>query len=179
MRYCLACHRMSADGPLCTSCGRSFGGRLCNHKKGRHLNPPDANVCGQCGSTTLTDAANHIPFAWMGRLLLWGGVLLVVWMVGMPLLRWVGVTTGYSRYNDPRIWAIESIARVLMPLAIMFWLFYGIACFVPGEAGKMLRGAMTGSVKWAVQIMLRLLQFVVTGFCKLVSSWIQGGKTKT
>ena len=179
MRYCLACRRLSANGPLCTSCGRSFGGRLCNHKKGRHLNPPDANVCGQCGSTTLTDTANSIPFSWIGRLLLLSGLAVLAWRLGPPMLHHASDTLGITRYRDVRIWVIESVARVLMPLAILFFVFYGVACMVPGEGGKLLRGMMTGGVKWAVQTLIKVMGGFGRGVGKLITNLVQGGKTKT
>ena len=85
MRYCLKCRHLSGSGPLCTHCGRSFGGRLCNHKKGRHLNPPDANFCGQCGSTQLTEATSALPLGWVSRLLLFDRVYGRGWDRGAEL----------------------------------------------------------------------------------------------
>ena len=57
MRYCLACRRLAASGPICSGCGRSFGGHLCSCK---HLNPPDSQFCAQCGSTKLLQSAGSI-----------------------------------------------------------------------------------------------------------------------
>ena len=56
MRFCLRCRRFSGGGPLCTGCGRSFGGRLCRGKT-RHLNPHDARFCNFCGTPDMEEAA--------------------------------------------------------------------------------------------------------------------------
>jgi hypothetical protein len=139
MRYCLACRRFSAAGPLCTQCGRSFGGRLCNGKK-RHLNPPDAQFCGQCGITDLAESASYIPLGCSGRLLAWGGVLWLLWWGGGHLLRWSSQGfSGITGYRSPAVWLIEKSAHVL----IILFVFYFLSMFLPGEAGRQFRGLIS------------------------------------
>jgi hypothetical protein len=143
MRHCLSCHGFSADGPLCTQCGRSFGGRLCRGKK-RHLNPPDAVFCGQCGTTDLEDAAGSLPLGCLARGLALGVFLwLTMWIVshtGNFLWQWSGqafkAITGFS---SPAVWLIEQSARVLMFLFV----FYVLSIFMPGAAGEQFRGLIT------------------------------------
>lgn len=174
MRYCLECRRISADGPLCTSCGRSFGGRLCNARR-RHLNPPDAHVCGQCGSTTLTDPAAYIPLGWLTRLLVLGGLaLLLLWVVPSVVGLAGGSFQSVTSYRSPLVWLIESCGRLL----VVFFVFYLLSAFIPGEAGKMFRGFITTLANQILKHSFSLLQKgIVSVFSGLVAL-VGGTKTK-
>ena len=178
MRFCLACRRLSSDTPLCTHCGRSFGGRLCNNRKGRHLNPSAAQVCGTCGSTVLTDPATSIPITGTARLLA-GGALLggIVW-VAPAAAHWIGAATGYSHYRDPRVWLIETTAGLLMPFLTIFFILYVFSHMVPGEGGKLIRNALVGTTMWVVRGLLNTVGGIGKGLGKLLSSRAQGTKTK-
>lgn len=104
MRYCLGCHQFSADGPLCTQCGRSFGGRRCHGKK-HHLNPADARVCGQCGTTDLAEAALSVGCS--SRLLTLGFVIAVLWWGGAGLfLGLMQSLVGWLRH-----WGVGAFGR--------------------------------------------------------------------
>ncbi len=173
MRLCLACRRLSSDTPLCSHCGRSFGGRLCNNKKGRHLNPAAAQHCGQCGSTVLTEAASSIPLSGIAVLL---ALLAGVFWVAPAAWHWVGDATGYSHYRDPRVWLIETTARLLMPFGTIFFLLYVLSHMVPGEGGKLLRHALVGTTMWVVRGLLNTIGGIAKGLGKLVASRKQSTK---
>ncbi len=237
MRLCLACRRLSSDTPLCSHCGRSFGGRLCNNKKGRHLNPATAQHYGQCGSTVLTEAATSIPLSGIARLLTyaalrsspecpaacggdewagggnrldvcfllgssgsgrwlnatehflswslmphrlrWGSLLAGVLWAAPGAIRWIGDATGYSHYRDPRVWLIETTARLLMPFGTVFVLLYVFSHMVPGEGGKLLRHALVGTTMWVVRGLLNTIGGIAKGLGKLLSSQAQGTKNST
>lgn len=165
MRYCLGCRHLSADGPLCTSCGRSFGGRLCGHKKQRHLNPPDANVCGQCGNTSLTDAASYLPFRWPGRLLFWAGGGWFALRCGPQVPGWAARQfTRSTGFRSPAVWAMEELGHVL----ILLFAFYFLSMFMPGEAGKQFRGVLTTIVNQAVRFFFETAQKIILGMLKLL-----------
>jgi hypothetical protein len=178
MRYCLGCRRLSSDTPLCTHCGRSFGGRLCHHKKGRHLNPPAAQVCGTCGSTTLTEAAEYIPVSGIARLLLGAALLAGIFWAAPSIMRWTGSATGLSHYRDPRVWFIETTAGWLMPFVTLFFVFYAFSYMVPGEGGKMMRTTLVSTTMWAVRGLLGTAGSICKGLSKLITSRVQGTKTK-
>lgn len=178
MRLCLGCRRLSADGPLCTNCGRSFGGRLCNNKKERHLNPSAAQVCGQCGSTTLTDAASSIPITGIVRLLAGGALLVGLWWTAPVVGRWVGDAIGITHYRDPRVWLIETTARLLLPCGTTFFFLYALSHLVPGEGGKLIRNALVGTTMWVIRGLLHTLGSIGKGLGKLLSGRVLRDKTK-
>lgn len=174
MRWCLACKRFSGDGPICSSCGRSFGGRLCHGKK-RHLSPPDAKFCNQCGSTNLLEAASYVPLGWLSRLLTWGGLLMMLLWVVLPLMRWMGGTFKIGAgFRSPLVWLIESCASLL----ILVFLFYFLSALVPGETGKMLRGFINNLANQVLKFGFSLLHKGTTVVFKQLVHWIGGTKTK-
>ena len=62
MKYCYQCGRMTAGEPLfCHFCGRTYDVKLCPR---RHANPRVAEVCSQCGSRELLDAAAEGSLLW-------------------------------------------------------------------------------------------------------------------
>lgn len=171
MRYCLECRRLSADGPRCSSCGRSFGGRLCNARR-PHLSPPDANFCQQCGSTVLTDAAGFIPLSFISRLLVAGGLLLLVLVAGPFLLSLLTGGIGVGHYRSPLVWFFEMCGRVLVPLVSVVIVLYGFSAFLPGDSGKSVRRAIDSVVRWMVLGSLRTVQRVIGGVARLLLEWI-------
>lgn len=174
MRYCLECRRISADGPLCTSCGRSFGGRLCNARR-RHLNPPGANVCGQCGSTTLTDPAAYIPLSWLTRSIVLGGLALVLLWLLPSVMGWAGGSfQGVTGYRSPLVWLIEICGRLLT----VFFVFYLLSAFIPGEAGKLLRGFITNLGNQILKHGFALLQKGIVAIFNGLIALVGGTKTK-
>jgi hypothetical protein len=174
MRYCLSCRRFSADAPLCTQCGRSFGGRLCNSKK-RHLNPPDAQFCGQCGTTDLAEAASYVPFGCGGRLAFLVIFVLLLWWGGDYLMGWgqQGFTS-LTGFRSPLVWLIEKSANVL----VILFVFYFLSMFMPGTAGDQFRRLMSRlcveSLRFGFQIIGGVLKVVGKGLARL----LEGEKTK-
>ena len=84
MRYCLSCRHLASSGPICSQCGRSFGGHLCD---AGHLNPPGAQFCAQCGSTKLLQSASSIA---VGRVLGLAVLTGALWLGcrALPELHW-------------------------------------------------------------------------------------------
>jgi hypothetical protein len=156
MRYCLTCRYFSGDGPICTHCGRSFGGRLCNHKK-RHLSPPDAQFCGQCGSTNLTDATNYIPLGCSLHALAFIIVASVLWFGASQFLNWGSQGfTAITGYRNPLVWIIEKCANVL----IILFVFYFLSGLIPGEAGRQFRGLLTRFCTESLRFLFQCLSFI-------------------
>lgn len=174
MRYCLECRHLCADGPRCSSCGRSFLGRLCNSRR-PHLSPPNANFCQQCGSTTLTDAANYIPLSWLSKLLVASGLILLVLIAGPFLLSLLTGGMGNGHYRSPMVWFFETCGRVLVPLVSIVVVLYGFSAFLPGDAGKSMRRAIDGVVRWMAHGTLRFLQWGISALAKLLLHWLGGG----
>ena len=59
MRFCPHCNRWNIGAPLrCRYCGRTWGERIC---PAGHLNPADANFCGECGRAELSGPAGRTP----------------------------------------------------------------------------------------------------------------------
>jgi len=59
MKFCPHCNRWNIGTPLrCRYCGRTWGERICS---AGHLNPPDANFCGECGRAELSEPAGRTP----------------------------------------------------------------------------------------------------------------------
>ena len=161
MRYCLRCRRLSSDGAICTSCGGSFGGRLCDHARHPHLSPPDAHFCGRCGSTVLRDAARSIPLSWIGLLFKAGALLGLAWVAGPPLLRGLGNGlgdfSGITRYRDWRVWAFETFVPWLLPLLVLYFL----TALLPGRSGRQLRGLLTRFLSRGINLLFDMLQGAV------------------
>ena len=154
MRFCLRCRNFSGGGPLCTHCGRSFGGRLCRGRT-RHLNPFDALFCNFCGTDSLQEGARSIPLGWLSRLfivagLFFGGRWLLLHFSQAPVVSFEGATG----YKSPAVWLVEKFAHVI----IILFVFYFLSSFMPGEAGKQFRGAMTNIVTHAIKLFFKFLE---------------------
>src|SRR5664280_3283249 len=60
MRYCPRCRRFNPGSPrICHFCGSTWYVRLCPRG---HENPPNAQYCGACGSTDLSETAGRRPW---------------------------------------------------------------------------------------------------------------------
>ncbi len=154
MRFCLRCRNFSGGGPLCTHCGRSFGGRLCRGRT-RHLNPFDALFCNFCGTTDLEEGARSIPFGWVSRLLIvaalfFGGRWLLLNFTGAPDLSFKAMTG----FKSPAVWLIEKFAHVIIILLV----FYSLSALIPGEAGKQFRAAMSNIVMHAIKLFFKIVE---------------------
>lgn len=170
MRYCLACKGFSADGPLCTQCGRSFGGRLCNSKK-RHLNPPDAQFCGQCGTADLAEAASFVPLGCSVRMLVWGLVLGLLWWGGSHMVQWGSQGfVGLTGYRSPAVWLIEKSFNVL----IILFVFYFLSMFMPGQAGEQFRGLISKLCTESLRFVFQMISGVLTTLARLALGLVKG-----
>jgi len=59
MKFCPHCNRWNIGTPSrCRYCGRTWGERVCS---AGHLNPADANFCGECGRAELSEPAGRTP----------------------------------------------------------------------------------------------------------------------
>lgn len=160
MRFCLRCRSFSGGGPLCTQCGRSFGGRLCRGRT-KHLNPYDACFCNYCNTSDLLEGATSIPLGWVSRLM----ILAVVFFSGRWLLTLSHVQSvsvqSLTGYRDVRIWLIEKFANLL----IVLFVFSFLSALIPGEAGRQFRAIMFGVVGRAIALAFKLLEgaFVFCG----------------
>jgi hypothetical protein len=163
MRYCLACRSFSAEGPLCTQCGRSFGGRLCNSKK-RHLNPSDSQFCGQCGTADLAEAASYVPLGCSGRAVVWGLIVTFIWWSGAHLAQWGSQVIEATHHRSPIAWFTETGVDIFA-LVLAFYLF---SFLLPHEVGRQFRSLTVcfcsgvlrcgfGIMRWGVKTVGRLL----------------------
>ena len=154
MRFCLCCRNFSGGGPLCTHCGRSFGGRLCRGRT-RHLNPFDALFCNFCGTDSLQEGARSIPLGWISRFfivagLFFGGRWLLQSFTHVPDVSFQGMTG----YKSPAVWLVEKFAHVI----IILFVFYFLSSFMPGEAGKQFRAAMSNIVIQAIKLFFKVIE---------------------
>ncbi|BCM94147.1 hypothetical protein IAD21_06050 [Abditibacteriota bacterium] len=157
MRFCLKCRAFSGGGPLCTRCGRSFGGRLCKGRT-KHLNPHDAQFCNHCGTTDLYEAATSIPLGWVSRLIILTGI----YFVGRWLMFQGGHTPEIGQVvaqsiEGTRVWIINKFFNLM----IILLFFSGLSAFIPGEAGKQFRSIMFGLVGRAFALLFKILEQVV------------------
>ncbi len=59
MKFCPHCSRWNIGTPArCRYCGRTWGERICS---AGHVNPADANFCGECGRAELSEPAGRTP----------------------------------------------------------------------------------------------------------------------
>lgn len=166
MRYCLACRNLSGEGAYCTRCGRSFGGRLCTGKQ-RHLNPPDALYCGQCGSRNLAEPAESIPLGSPFKLLLLLGLGIVIALGLSTLLgsRLPGFTE-LTGYRSPAVWLIETAARPVI-FGIVIYVLLGL---LPGKAGRQLQRLFGKFCVECVRFALTLVLRALTAFLRIFGS---------
>lgn len=154
MRFCLRCRNFSGGGPLCTHCGRSFGGRLCRGRT-RHLNPFDALFCNFCGTTDLEEGACSMPFGWVSRLLIvaalfFGGRWLLLNFTQAPNLSFEAMTG----FKSPGVWLVEKFAHVI----IILFVFYFLSSFMPGEAGKQFRAVISNIVMHTIKLFFKVVE---------------------
>ena len=167
MRYCLSCRRLSGNPPRCTSCGRSFGGCLCTNKKCRFLNPPQSQVCGQCGETTLIESTHSLGLFGYGRVFLWIRVLLIISWLGTHVFAWVlHIFQAHTGYHDPFVWLFDKTANVF----IVVMTFYLLSAFIPGEVGQMFRKWMNTFFNSLLKLVFSALNWALRILCKGVAA---------
>lgn len=92
-------------------------------------------------------------------------------MVGPYLLALFTGGVGVGSYRSPLVWFFETVGRVLVPIVSVVVVLYGFSAFLPGEAGKSVRRAIDGVVRWLVSIGLRAVQRLMCGIGKLLMEW--------
>ena len=116
MRYCLSCRHLASSGPICSQCGRSFGGHLC---EAGHLNPPGAQFCAQCGSTKLLQSSSSIPVGRVLGLVVLAGAIYMGYRA-LPQLHW-GKTLEHQ-FAAVYQWLLWKLV-VFGFLGVLAWLF--------------------------------------------------------
>lgn len=176
MRFCLRCRNFSGGGPICTRCNASFGGRRCLGRQ-HHLNPFDALFCNFCGTPDLLEGARSIPLGWISRLLIvaalyFGGRWLLETLVTAPN----SILQNYTGYQHWGICLIQYLGHILM----LFFLFYFLSVFIPGEAGKQFRSALLSVAVHTVKFSLKIVEKVIgyTGILLLKAAGIETKKEK-
>lgn len=139
MRYCPHCERLSPGKPvICHYCGRSWQVRLCPRG---HANPWDANFCGTCGNTDLTETAGALP-GWM-RFWIWFGIIILA----LGLIQVL-----------PRL--LEALAQELLPVLFLLALVAALfSWLLPQPVAKALGQATLGFLK----LIGRLVRFLLFG----------------
>ena len=169
MKLCLSCYHLSpGESVYCGTCGRSFGGRICRTKK-KHLSPPSAQVCVQCGSTDLTDSTLFFPLGWIWRTIVFGCLLLLLWG-SMPTII---VLSG--RIFDGRFSPIVLLDTLLFWL-IVFGFFYWLLSIIPGGVGKQLLKLIDGTLQLLVKQIFSLTHSVIKATFKLLRTLIVGDR---
>lgn len=110
MKFCPHCSRWNIGKPSrCRYCGRTWGERICS---AGHVNPADANFCGECGRAELSEPAGRTPLFIRSLSLLKPigiGLLVVV-----AIYLFVGLSEALFR-SDP--------ASVVLPVAFLLIAF--------------------------------------------------------
>jgi hypothetical protein len=114
MRYCTACHNLTAGDPLfCATCGTTYNVRLCPRL---HPNPRYAHVCSQCGSHDLSQPQPEVFFLtrWMwSAAKLWGFLLLLL----LSMLTLFAFVTSVSNSEQLQ----GELLGVLLFLGLLWW----------------------------------------------------------
>jgi hypothetical protein len=116
MRYCTACHNLTAGEPMfCGTCGRTYEVRLCPRL---HPNPRFAQVCSQCGSHDLSQPQPEVFFLtrWMwtaGRL--WMFVVLMLLSL-LTLVRFIEVALNSEEIQG-------QLLVIVLFLGLMWWAY--------------------------------------------------------
>lgn len=152
MKYCSFCKRLNSGRPkICMYCGRSWHQRLCSRG---HENPSDAQYCGTCGSTELTETVG--PRSWRARLLL----VLVVALLGAILV--------YIFYYPPLFLSksAEALRCFLLDNAVTIILLGILWYLLPGFIKKPLKAVLGLLVRAGRLILIsvfQVLRFVFIG----------------
>lgn len=100
------------------------------------MNPPDALVCGECGTADLAEAAYYISFGCLARLVSLGMLMgLLSWGGSYALHRAEYGFTATTGFKSPAVWLIEKCAHVL----IILFVFYFLSMCMPDAAGEQFR----------------------------------------
>ena len=90
MKYCQHCQQWNHGRPMrCRYCGRTWNVKLC---QAGHVNPIDANFCGECGRGNLSEPAERrspffINFLKFGKYIFFSYLVLVIIMIIIELIK--------------------------------------------------------------------------------------------
>jgi hypothetical protein len=152
MRFCLTCRRLSPGGTLfCSTCGHSWGGRLC--PKG-HRNPGNAQFCATCGKPDLTAATGYVPLGCpvqAASLLVLAAAVRWVWHHAAYLLRgvWAIGLWGASLVSGVPAAALE---QGVMRLVSWFAALYVLSLFLPSWLANPLRKGLSVAAGFALRL---------------------------
>ncbi len=108
MKFCPHCHRWNPGQPQrCRYCGRTWAVRICT---AGHINPADAQFCGECGRPNMSEPAGPMPL-----ILRLFTIVKVITIVFLVLLVVAGLGSSVRNTN----WS--SLAVLAIPLTLL-WL---------------------------------------------------------
>ena len=88
---------------------------------------------------------------------------------------WAGGSfQGVTGYRSPLVWIIEICGRLLT----VFFVFYLLSAFIPGEAGKLFRGLITSLGNQILKHGFALLQKALTAVFNGLMALLGATKTK-
>lgn len=123
----------------------------------------------------MTDPAAYIPLGWLTHLLVLGGLSLSLLWIIPSLVGWAGGSfRGVTGYGSPFVWLIEICGRLL----VVFFVFYLLSAFIPGEAGKLFRGFITNLGNQILKQGFALLQKGIVAVFNGLIALVGGTKTK-
>src|SRR5258707_14679804 len=113
MKYCPFCKRLNSGRPaICNYCGRSWYHRLCSRG---HENPHDAQYCGNCGSTDMTETVGRRSLVM--PLLSVAGVVMLVLVIKSLVVHLPGLLS--SVFGALLCYLVEGIV-LLVFLSMLF-----------------------------------------------------------
>lgn len=112
MRYCPHCRRFNEGKPtICNFCGRTWYVRLCPRG---HENPYNAQYCGTCGSSDLTETAG--PRSWFFI------AMKIVFWVFIGLLVYLIIATFFNLLRPPAVYQALNAAVIICLSSLVFQL---------------------------------------------------------
>lgn len=123
MRYCPNCQRINVGSPqICNYCGRTWYVRLC---PSRHENSYDAQYCGTCGSTDLTDTVGSRPW----------------WRYIFRIPLWIILILFAAAIIDGADQVVPMILSLSLPVVMLILIYSFAVSFVPGPLKGLIRSA--------------------------------------
>lgn len=152
MKYCPFCKRLNSGRPrICRYCGRSWHQRLCPRG---HENPHNAQYCGDCGSTELTETVG--PRSWRVQLSLLAGLLLL----GTVVIYTLQHLLQFLRSSGESILCyLNDNAFVIILLSVLFYI-------LPDFMKKPVKGILSLSfqaIRRVASFIIWLLKLILVG----------------
>ena len=137
MRYCSYCKRLNTEHPqFCRYCGRTWNTRLCPRG---HPNPADANFCGECGNTDLTEMTGSFPL-WLRA---------VAWL-----------SAGFTLFLTVTTIARSAAAAEVFRAAVVVLVIATVtAAFLP----KATTASLARALVWCLKLIGQLIRFFLFG----------------